>query len=99
VRRNPVGNEPGELRFREGIERLEAIVSGLEGDALELEEALERYEEGLALYRELCAVLARAEERIEALGGERGGALVWKKFTGAVTGGEGEPHDKPAAGE
>ena len=93
-----MGKKPGELRFREGIERLEAIVSGLEGEELELEDALERYEEGLALYRELCAILARAEERIEALSGERAGALVWKKFTGAADGGEGEPHDDPTAG-
>jgi exodeoxyribonuclease VII small subunit len=77
------------LRFREGLERLERIVSSLEGDDLELEEALDRYEEGLRLYQRLSTILAEAEKRIEVLGGERAGTFLWKEFKGATEGAAG----------
>jgi exodeoxyribonuclease VII small subunit len=85
----------GELRFQEGLERLEGIVKALEGEALELEEALDRYEEGLTLYRRLCSILNHAEERIEALSGEKAGRLQWEKFPGRADGGTGEPGQGP----
>ncbi len=94
-----MSKKAGELTFREGLDRLEGLVKALEGDDLELEEALDQYQEGLTLYRHLCDVLNRAEERIEALSGEKAGKLLWKKFQGAADGGEGEPRqeaDEPA---
>ena len=78
------------LRFREGMERLEDIIKGLEGGELELEDALERYEEGLRLYRRLGAILADAEKRIEVLSGEKAGKLRWTTFEAPTNGEEGE---------
>ena len=65
------------LRFEEALERLEAIVDGLEAGELPLEEALARFEEGVGLTRALGDQLARAERRVEQLVRE-GGALVAK---------------------
>jgi exodeoxyribonuclease VII small subunit len=61
--------EPGlEARLR----RLEEIVSALEGDELELEKALELFEEGVTHVRRAELILARVELRVEELlgGGE-----------------------------
>jgi exodeoxyribonuclease VII small subunit len=93
--RTTLSKKTGELRFRQGLESLERVVQALESDDLELEEALDQYQQGLTLYRRLCDILAKAEERIEALSGERGGKLLWKEFPAAAGGGEGEQGQKP----
>ena len=58
---------PAELSFEAAIERLEAIVSRLEGGELDLEEALSAFEEGVGLTRHCQARLESAERRIEVL--------------------------------
>lgn len=70
------------LRFKEGLDRLEAVVGALERGDCELEDALSAYEEGMRLYRRLLEILAGAERRIEELAGEKEGALLWKRFQG-----------------
>ena len=70
----------GEMRFQEGLERLESMVKALEGDALELEDALKYYEEGISLYRKLLTFLGEAEKKIQVLSGEREGELLWKEY-------------------
>ena len=60
------------LRFEEALARLEAIVDGLEGGELALEDALARFEEGVGLTRALSEQLTQAERRVEQL--VRGGA-------------------------
>ena len=42
-----------ELSFREAMAELDAIVNVLEGNTLELEESLQRYERGIALLTSL----------------------------------------------
>jgi exodeoxyribonuclease VII small subunit len=64
------------LRFEEALERLEAIVDGLEGGELALEEALARFEEGVGLTRALGEQLTQAERRVEQLVREGGGLVV-----------------------
>ncbi len=61
--------EPGanELSFEAAIRRLEKIVSALEDDELDLEEALDAYEEGVALARVCLTRLDSAELRIKEL--------------------------------
>ena len=54
-------------RFEAALERLEAIVAGLESGELALEDALARFEEGVGLTRALGEQLAQAERRIEQL--------------------------------
>lgn len=58
------------LTFREAMAELERTVSALEGNTLELEESLARYERGVALVRALRGRLDGAQQRIEVLMGE-----------------------------
>lgn len=56
-----------EMKFEEGLKRLEAIVEKLEGGNLPLEESLECFEEGVKLVRALATRLAEAERKVEIL--------------------------------
>jgi exodeoxyribonuclease VII small subunit len=62
--------DPAALSFREASEELEGIVRILEGNQLELEESLERYERGIALLRTLQSRLAEAQQKLTVLLGE-----------------------------
>ena len=62
------GDEP--QGFEASLERLEVIVSELEGGELTLEESLARYEEGVRLSQRLTQTLDQAEQRIERLNDE-----------------------------
>jgi len=53
--------------FEENLEILEQIVEDLESGDLTLEEAMERYERGVAAHKECMATLNAAEKRIEVL--------------------------------
>ncbi|MDR1083043.1 MAG: exodeoxyribonuclease VII small subunit [Coriobacteriales bacterium] len=59
-----------ELSFREASEELEAIVRELEGNQLELEESLKRYERGIGLLRILRGRLTEAQQKLTVLLGE-----------------------------
>jgi exodeoxyribonuclease VII small subunit len=58
-----------ELTFEQALVRLEQIVHALEEGNIGLNEALERYEEGVKLLRQSYELLGRAERRIELLCG------------------------------
>lgn len=60
----------GEMTFREAMHELEGIVSVLESNTLELEEALAKYERGVALLASCQKRLAGAEQQVEVLMGE-----------------------------
>jgi exodeoxyribonuclease VII small subunit len=53
--------------FEETLSRLEEIVEELEDDPPSLEEALDRYEEGVALANECLTRLEDAEQRVSEL--------------------------------
>jgi len=55
------------VSFEKTLEALEQIVEELESGELTLDEALERYERGVAAHKECTAILAAAEKRIEVL--------------------------------
>ena len=57
------------LSFEQALKRLEEIVHLLEEGDLGLNEALQRYEEGVKLLRQSYDLLQRAERRIELLSG------------------------------
>ena len=56
-----------ETRFEAAMERLEEIVERMEGEALELDEALALYEEGVRLLRATQGVLDRSGARVHEL--------------------------------
>ncbi len=53
--------------FDDGLDRLEILVQQLEAGHLSLEEALQRFEEGVALSQSLHQQLADAQRRVEVL--------------------------------
>ena len=53
--------------FEERLEALEKIVEELESGTLTLDDALARYEQGVAAHKACTETLAAAEKRIEAL--------------------------------
>jgi exodeoxyribonuclease VII small subunit len=55
------------LSFEKSLETLEKIVEELERGELTLDEALGRYERGVAAHKECTEILAAAEKRIEVL--------------------------------
>ncbi len=65
--KDPPAGAGDEARFETAMERLEEIVERMEGEALELDEALSLYEEGVRLLRATQGVLDRSEARIHEL--------------------------------
>ena len=69
-----------DLKFEDGLTRLEQIVSQLEAGNLSLEDSLRVFEEGIGLARHCAKYLADAERRIEVLAKDEAGALSQKPF-------------------
>ena len=65
--KDPGADAGDETRFETAMERLEEIVERMEGGALELDEALALYEEGVRLLRATQGVLDRSEARVHEL--------------------------------
>jgi len=65
--KDPAAGGGDEPRFETAMERLEEIVERMEGGALELDEALALYEEGVRLLRATQGVLDRSEARVHEL--------------------------------
>lgn len=64
-----------EPTFEARLQRLEELVEALEEGGLELEPAIERYQEGIQLLKECHGVLATYRQRVEELTGEAEAAL------------------------
>lgn len=61
--------------FAAELARLEDIVRRLEGEELDLDEALQLFEDGVERLRRARAELAAAESRVRQVLAERGGGL------------------------
>jgi exodeoxyribonuclease VII small subunit len=72
------GKEPEGLEAR--IARIEAIVARLEGDRLELDDALALFEEGVRHAREAERVLRETEMRIDRLVTEAVGSITVERI-------------------
>lgn len=70
------GGAAADPPFEVALERLEALVDRLEGGELDLEDALARFEEGVALSRRLAERLGAAERRVERLLREGAGVVT-----------------------
>lgn len=55
------------MSFEDSLERLNAIVAALEGEAVPLDDALQLFEEGVARLREASGDLARVDARLSLL--------------------------------
>ena len=64
------GRDEGEPGLEARLRRLEEIVSALEADELELDRALQLFEEGVTHVRRAEAILAETEMKVEELVGE-----------------------------
>lgn len=68
------GDGEEELGLETRLRRLDEIVSALEADGVELQRALELFEEGIAHVRHAEGILASAELKVEELLGGEGDA-------------------------
>ncbi|MDD6652204.1 MAG: exodeoxyribonuclease VII small subunit [Eggerthellales bacterium] len=59
-----------ELSFREAMNELQGIVSGLESNTLEVEESLLFFERGVSLLRSLRGRMSDAQQKVDVLIGE-----------------------------
>ncbi len=81
-----------ELSFEAAIKRLEDIVHLLEDGKMGLNEAMERYEEGVKLLRQSYELLQGAERRIELLSGlDAEGKPITQPFDDSATFDANEP--------
>ena len=62
-----MADEPEPVDFDRSLQELERLVEDLEGDTLSLEQALHRFEQGIALVRACQGALAEAEQRVDQL--------------------------------
>jgi len=69
-----------EKKFEEAMERLEAIVQGLESGDLSLGDSLKAFEEGMALAKFCSRELEAAEKKVTLLVKEAGGKLSETAF-------------------
>ena len=60
-------NKDEELNFSQALQQLETLLAQLESGEIELEEAMELFEQGSALAERCREMLANAEQRLEKL--------------------------------
>lgn len=78
---------PKNLKFEEAMKRLDAIVDAMESGKIGIEEAIDRYEEAMALHAHCQAVLDQAELRIRKIQADASGKITATSF---------EPPGEPA---
>jgi len=64
-----------DLSFEDAIERVEALIEGMESGEVGLEESIGQYEQGTKLLAHCRAILERAEQRIAKLAADESGQL------------------------
>ena len=69
-----------EMKFEEGLKKLEKIVNDLEGGNLSLDDALEKYEEGIRLSKACAKKLEVARKKVEILLKSEDGSVELKEF-------------------
>ncbi len=67
--------EEKKLKFEQALERLEKIVSEIEGGKVSLEESISKYAEGIELVKHCRKILDAAEQKIQLLAKGEGTAL------------------------
>ena len=65
-----------ELKFEDGLKRLEEIVAKLESGNLSLDDSLKLFEEGVKLVRFCNERLAEAQQKVELLTKDQAGNVI-----------------------
>lgn len=68
-----------ELKFEDGLKRLEEIVAKLESGDLSLDDSLKLFEEGVKLVRFCNDRLAKAQQKVELLTKDQAGNVTGTK--------------------
>lgn len=68
-----------EPTFEEEMEQLKQIVNGLESGNLPLEEALDKYEQGIKLSKQLNDTLTKAEKKLTKMVNEEGQVTLFEE--------------------
>lgn len=66
--------------FEQSLSRLEEIIESLEQGEVQLDNAIELYEEGIALSKECMEMLSKAELKIKKLTKDLGGKIELTNF-------------------
>ena len=69
-----------EIKFEDGLKKLEKIVNDLEDGNLSLDDALEKYEEGIRLSKACAKKLEVARKKVEILLKSEDGSVELKEF-------------------
>ncbi len=80
-----------EMKFEEALKKLEKIVQSLEDGDIPLDEALEKYEEGIRLSKTCAKKLEAAKKKVEILLKNEDGSVDIKEFDEKAA----EEEDKP----
>ncbi len=80
-----------EMKFEEALKKLEKIVENLEDGNLSLDEALEKYEEGIRLSKFCAKKLESAKKKVEILLKSEDGSIELKPFDEKLAGEEKSP--------
>ncbi|MBM3707209.1 MAG: exodeoxyribonuclease VII small subunit [Actinobacteria bacterium] len=68
------------MSFEEALKKLEEIVKELEGESIQLEESIEKFELGVKLSSHCLSKLNEAERKIEELTRSEEGKLIVKEL-------------------
>ena len=82
-----------EMKFEDALKKLEKIVSDLENGNIPLEEALEKYQEGMRLSGVCQKKLEAAKKKVEILLKAEDGSLELKPFDEKSVDEEGDAKD------
>ena len=74
-----------EIKFEDGLKRLEKIVEELESGNLSLDDSLEKYEEGIKLSKACAKKLEVARKKVEILLKSEDGSFELKPFDETMT--------------
>ena len=69
-----------EIKFEDALKKLEKIVEDLEGGSLSLDDALNKYEEGIKLSKLCAKKLEAAKKKVEILLKSEDGTVELKPF-------------------
>ncbi len=82
-----------EMKFEEALKKLEKIVDDLEGGDIPLDEALEKYEEGIRLSKMCAKRLEAAKKKVEILLKSEDGSVELKPFDEKIAEEETKPQE------